>query len=125
MLYNFTDSIPDVTGFGPYGASIRNMMLLMLTFYQNTISFDSRIRKAQNGLNSGCIMVINKAITRPQVDEDLDPVWTDIVFGPQTSGGLLYPFWQSETLVSEASTPGDGLMLLLWRIEASPSCPLQ
>ena len=31
-----------------------------------------------------------KAITDVQVDEALDPVWTDILFDPQTSGGLLF-----------------------------------
>ena len=31
-----------------------------------------------------------KAITDVQVDANLDGVWTDIFFDPQTSGGLLF-----------------------------------
>ena len=39
-----------------------------------------------------------KAITDVQVDQALDPVWTDILFDPQTSGGLLFSVPASEVI---------------------------
>ena len=50
-----------------------------------------------------------------QLDTHLDPVWLDILFDPQTSGGLLFalPSDQGEALVAaleEAHTPAASLI---------------
>ena len=52
--------------------------------------FDDVIEAAQMGLVPAASYGNRKAITDVQVDPALDPVWTDILFDPQTSGGLLF-----------------------------------
>lgn len=56
-----------------------------------------------------------KAIVDLQLDPHLDPVWMDILFDPQTSGGLLFalPRDQGVALVAaleEANTPAASLI---------------
>ena len=58
--------------------------------------FDDVIEAAQMGLVPAASYGNRKAITDVQVDQALDPVWTDILFDPQTSGGLLFSVPASE-----------------------------
>lgn len=77
--------------------------------------FDDVIEAAQMGLVPAASYGNRKAITEVQVDEALDPVWTDIVFDPQTSGGLLFsvPASEGEPLV-QAFHKAALTVLLLW-----------
>ena len=52
--------------------------------------FDDVIDAARMGLVPAASYGNHKAITDVQVDKILDSVWTDILFDPQTSGGLLF-----------------------------------
>ncbi|MDU7144304.1 MAG: selenide, water dikinase SelD [Veillonella sp.] len=52
--------------------------------------FDDVIDAARMGLVPAASYGNRKAITDVQVDKILDSVWTDILFDPQTSGGLLF-----------------------------------
>jgi len=63
--------------------------------------FDDVIEAAQMGLVPAASYGNRKAITDVQVDQALDPVWMDILFDPQTSGGLLFsvPANEGEQLV--------------------------
>lgn len=61
-----------------------------------------------------------KAITEVQVDEALDPVWTDIVFDPQTSGGLLFsvPASEGEPLVEAFHKAGIDCAAIVGTVES-------
>ena len=61
-----------------------------------------------------------KAITEVQVDETLDPVWTDIVFDPQTSGGLLFsvPASEGEPLVQAFHKAGIDCAAIVGTVES-------
>ena len=61
-----------------------------------------------------------KAITEVQVDEALDPVWTDIVFDPQTSGGLLFsvPAKEGEPLIQAFHKAGIDCAAIVGTVES-------
>ena len=82
--------------------------------------FDDVIEAAQMGLIPAASYGNRKAITEVQVDEDLDPVWTDIVFDPQTSGGLLFsvPASESETLVEAFYKAGIDCAAIVGTVES-------
>ena len=61
-----------------------------------------------------------KAITDVQVDQNLDPVWTDILFDPQTSGGLLLsvPANEGEQLVEALHKAGIDCAAIIGTVES-------
>ncbi|MDU4443674.1 MAG: selenide, water dikinase SelD [Veillonella sp.] len=79
VAHNFTiHACTDVTGFSLMGHSVEMAL------------FDDVIDAARMGLVPAASYGNRKAITDVQVDKILDSVWTDILFDPQTSGGLLF-----------------------------------
>ncbi len=70
--------------------------------------FDDVVEAAQMGLVPAASYGNRKAITDVQVDAELDPVWMDILFDPQTSGGLLFAVPEREgTALVEALHEAD------------------
>ena len=82
--------------------------------------FDDVIEAAQMGLIPAASYGNRKAITEVQVDEALDPVWTDIVFDPQTSGGLLFsvPASEGEPLVQAFHKAGIDCAAIVGTVES-------
>ena len=83
----------DVTGFSLMGHSVEmasaSNVTIRIKAYDIPL-FDDVIEAAQMGLVPAASYGNRKAITDVQVDMNLDMVWTDILFDPQTSGGLLF-----------------------------------
>ena len=94
VAHNFTvHACTDVTGFSLMGHSVEMASASDVTIHIKAYDiplFDDVIEAAQMGLVPAASYGNRKAITDVQVDESLDPVWTDILFDPQTSGGLLF-----------------------------------
>ena len=82
--------------------------------------FDQVLEAAQMGLVPAASYGNRKAITEVQVDEALDPVWTDIVFDPQTSGGLLFsvPASEGEPLVQDFHKAGIDCAAIVGTVES-------
>ena len=80
----------------------------------------SMMEAAQMGLIPAASYGNRKAITEVQVDEALDPVWTDIVFDPQTSGGLLFsvPASEGEPLVQAFHKAGIDCAAIVGTVES-------
>ena len=91
---NFTiHACTDVTGFSLMGHSVEMASASNVTIHIKTYDiplFDDVIEAARMGLVPAASYGNRKAITDVQVDKILDSVWTDILFDPQTSGGLLF-----------------------------------
>ena len=98
--HNFTvHACTDVTGFSLMGHSVEMASASDVTIHIKAYDiplFDDVIEAAQMGLVPAASYGNRKAITDVQVDQALDPVWTDILFDPQTSGGLLFSVPASE-----------------------------
>ena len=94
MAHNFTiHACTDVTGFSLMGHSVEMASASNVTIHIKTYDiplFDDVIEAAKMGLVPAASYGNRKAITDVQVDANLDGVWTDILFDPQTSGGLLF-----------------------------------
>ena len=94
VAHNFTiHACTDVTGFSLMGHSVEMASASNVTIHIKTYDiplFDDVIEAAQMGLVPAASYGNRKAITDVQVDANLDGVWTDILFDPQTSGGLLF-----------------------------------
>ena len=94
VAHNFTiHACTDVTGFSLMGHSVEMASASKVTIHIKTYDiplFDDVIEAAQMGLVPAASYGNRKAITDVQVDANLDGVWTDILFDPQTSGGLLF-----------------------------------
>lgn len=83
----------DVTGFSLMGHSVEMASASDVTIHIKVFDiplFDNVVEAAQMGLVPAASYGNRKAITDVQVDAELDPVWMDILFDPQTSGGLLF-----------------------------------
>ena len=94
VAHHFTiHACTDVTGFSLMGHSVEMASASNVTIHIKTYDlplFDDVIEAAQMGLVPAASYGNRKAITDVQVDANLDGVWTDILFDPQTSGGLLF-----------------------------------
>lgn len=94
VAHNFTiHACTDVTGFSLMGHSVEMASVSNVTIHIKTYDiplFDDVIEAARMGLVPAASYGNRKAITDVQVDKILDSVWTDILFDPQTSGGLLF-----------------------------------
>ena len=94
VAHNFTvHACTDVTGFSLMGHSVEMASASDVTIHIKAYDiplFDDVIKAAQMGLIPAASYGNRKAITDVQVDANLDGVWTDILFDPQTSGGLLF-----------------------------------
>lgn len=94
VAHNFTiHACTDVTGFSLMGHSVEMASASDVTIHIKTYDiplFDDVIEAARMGLVPAASYGNRKAITDIQVDKILDSVWTDILFDPQTSGGLLF-----------------------------------
>lgn len=94
VAHDFTiHACTDVTGFSLMGHSVEmasaSNVTIRIKAYDIPL-FDDVIEAAQMGLVPAASYGNRKAITDVQVDMNLDMVWTDILFDPQTSGGLLF-----------------------------------
>ena len=94
VAHHFTiHACTDVTGFSLMGHSVEmasaSNVTIRIKAYDIPL-FDDVIEAAQMGLVPAASYGNRKAITDVQVDMNLDTVWTDILFDPQTSGGLLF-----------------------------------
>lgn len=94
VAHDFTiHACTDVTGFSLMGHSVEMASASNVTIHIKAYDiplFDDVIEAAQMGLVPAASYGNRKAITDAQVDDALEPVWTDILFDPQTSGGLLF-----------------------------------
>mgnify|MGYP001001857540 FL=1 len=94
VAHHFTiHACTDVTGFSLMGHSVEMASASNVTIHIKTYDiplFDDVIDAARMGLVPAASYGNRKAITDVQVDKILDSVWTDILFDPQTSGGLLF-----------------------------------
>lgn len=108
VAHHFTiHACTDVTGFSLMGHSVEMASASNVTIHIKAYDiplFDDVIEAAQMGLVPAASYGNRKAITDVQVDANLDGVWTDILFDPQTSGGLLF---------SVPATEGPGLVKAL------------
>lgn len=100
FAHNFTvHACTDVTGFSLMGHSVEMASASDVTIHIKAYDiplFDDVIEAAQMGLIPAPSYGNRKAITDVHVDKTLDLVWTDILFDPQTSGGLLFSVPASE-----------------------------
>ena len=100
VAHNFTiHACTDVTGFSLMGHSVEMASASNVTIHIKAYDiplFDDVIEAAQMGLVPAASYGNRKAITDVQVDANLDGVWTDILFDPQTSGGLLFSVLATE-----------------------------
>mgnify|MGYP000011464362 FL=1 len=100
FAHNFTvHACTDVTGFSLMGHSVEMASASDVTIHIKAYDiplFDDVIEAAQMGLVPAASYGNRKAITDVHVDKTLDFVWTDILFDPQTSGGLLFSVPASE-----------------------------
>ena len=124
FAHNFTvHACTDVTGFSLMGHSVEMASASDVTIHIKAYDiplFDDVIEAAQMGLVPAASYGNRKAITDVQVDESLDPVWTDILFDPQTSGGLLFsvPANEGEQLVEALHKAGIDCAAIVGAVES-------
>ena len=124
VAHNFTvHACTDVTGFSLMGHSVEMASASDVTIHIKAYDiplFDDVIEAAQMGLVPAASYGNRKAITDVQVDEALDPVWTDILFDPQTSGGLLFsvPANEGEQLVEALHKAGIDCAAMIGTVES-------
>ena len=124
FAHNFTvHACTDVTGFSLMGHSVEMASASDVTIHIKAYDiplFDDVIEAAQMGLIPAASYGNRKAIIDVQVDEALDPVWTDILFDPQTSGGLLFsvPANEGEQLVKSLHEAGIDCAAIVGAVES-------
>ena len=124
VAHNFAvHACTDVTGFSLMGHSVEMASASDVTIHIKAYDiplFDDVIEAAQMGLVPAASYGNRKAITDVQVDESLDPVWTDILFDPQTSGGLLFsvPANEGEQLVEALHKAGIDCAAIVGTVES-------
>ena len=124
FAHNFTvHACTDVTGFSLMGHSVEMASASDVTIHIKAYDiplFDDVIEAAQMGLVPAASYGNRKAIIDVQVDETLDPVWTDILFDPQTSGGLLFsvPANEGEQLVEALHKAGIDCAAIVGTVES-------
>lgn len=124
FAHNFTvHACTDVTGFSLMGHSVEMASASDVTIHIKAYDiplFDDVIEAAQMGLIPAASYGNRKAIIDVQVDEALDPVWTDILFDPQTSGGLLFsvPANEGEQLVEALHEAGIDCAAIVGTVES-------
>ena len=124
VAHNFTVyACTDVTGFSLMGHSVEMASASDVTIHIKAYDiplFDDVIEAAQMGLVPAASYGNRKAITDVQVDQALDPVWTDILFDPQTSGGLLFsvPANEGEQLVEALHKAGIDCAAIIGTVES-------
>lgn len=124
VAHNFTvRACTDVTGFSLMGHSVEMASASDVTIHIKAYDiplFDDVIEAAQMGLVPAASYGNRKAIIDVQVDESLDPVWTDILFDPQTSGGLLFsvPANEGKQLVEALHKAGIDCAALIGTVES-------
>ena len=124
VAHNFTvHACTDVTGFSLMGHSVEMASASDVTIHIKAYDiplFDDVIEAAQMGLVPAASYGNRKAITDVQVELALDPVWTDILFDPQTSGGLLFsvPANEGEQLVEALHKAGIDCAAIIGTVES-------
>ena len=124
VAHNFTiHACTDVTGFSLMGHSVEMASASDVTIHIKAYDvplFDDVIEAAQMGLVPAASYGNRKAITDVQVDANLDGVWTDILFDPQTSGGLLFsvPATEGPDLVKALHDAGVGGATIVGTVES-------
>ena len=124
IAHNFTvHACTDVTGFSLMGHSVEMASASDVTIHIKAYDiplFDDVIEAAQMGLVPAASYGNRKAITDVQVDQALDPVWTDILFDPQTSGGLVFsvPANEGEQLVESLHKAGIDCAAIIGTVES-------
>lgn len=124
VAHNFTvHACTDVTGFSLMGHSVEMASASDVTIHIKAYDiplFDDVIEAAQMGLVPAASYGNRKAITDVQVEQALDPVWTDILFDPQTSGGLLFsvPANEGEQLVEVLHKAGIDCAAIIGTVES-------
>ena len=113
----------DVTGFSLMGHSVEMASASGVTIHIKAYDiplFDDVIEATQMGLVPAASYGNRKAIIDVQVDESLDPVWTDILFDPQTSGGLMFsvPANEGEQLVEALHKAGIDCAAIVGTVES-------
>ena len=123
VAHNFTvHACTDVTGFSLMGHSVEMASASDVTIHIKAYDiplFDDVVEAAQMGLVPAASYGNRKAITDVQVDAALDPVWTDILFDPQTSGGLLFsvPASEGDQLVEALHESGIDCAAIIGAVE--------
>ena len=124
FAHNFTvHACTDVTGFSLMGHSVEMASASDVTIHIKAYDiplFDDVIEAAQMGLVPAASYGNRKAITDVHVDKTLDLVWTDILFDPQTSGGLLFsvPANEGEQLVEALHEAGIDCAAIVGTVES-------
>ena len=124
VAHHFTiHACTDVTGFSLMGHSVEMASASNVTIHIKAYDiqlFDDVIEAAQMGLVPAASYGNRKAITDVQVDANLDGVWTDILFDPQTSGGLLFsvPATEGPNLVKALHDAGVGGATIVGAVES-------
>lgn len=124
VAHNFTiHACTDVTGFSLMGHSVEMASASDVTIHIKAYDvplFEDVIEAAQMGLVPAASYGNRKAITDVQVDANLDGVWTDILFDPQTSGGLLFsvPATEGPNLVNALHDAGVECATIVGAVES-------
>ena len=124
VAHNFTiHACTDVTGFSLMGHSVEMASASDVTIHIKAYDvplFEDVIEAAQMGLVPAASYGNRKAITDVQIDANLDRVWTDILFDPQTSGGLLFSVSATEgpDLVKALHDAGVGGATIVGAVES-------
>ena len=113
----------DVTGFSLMGHSVEMASASDVTIHIKAYDiplFDDVIEAAEMGLVPAASYGNRKAITDVQVDAHLESVWTDILFDPQTSGGLLFavPATEGSDLVKALHDAGVECATIIGAVES-------
>lgn len=124
VAHNFRiHACTDVTGFSLMGHAVEMASASAVTIHIKAYDiplFEEVIEAAQMGLVPAASYGNRKAITDVQVDVNLDVVWTDILFDPQTSGGLLFsvPATEGPDLVKALHDAGIECATIIGAVES-------
>lgn len=124
VAHNFTiQACTDVTGFSLMGHSVEMASASDVTIHIKAYDvplFEDVIEAAEMGLVPAASYGNRKAITDVQVGAHLESVWTDILFDPQTSGGLLFavPATEGSDLVKALHDAGVECATIIGAVES-------